>query len=199
MWECRYRIFAIEDFVEGNSRTLYPQTTIEFGALQLRKLLELIAFASLVSYRDAYAAIRSDIAKDWHAERILKKISNINVNFYPVPVRGHSSNDWIKIRGGFLTRTQFASLYDHCSSMLHVKNPFAKGRDVFSFNEKVPEYISRIKELLVEHMIQLAKSDESFYVKVPMNEHEPIQVAHLIYDRTTPNQSPKSDGIVPSV
>ena len=36
---------------------------------QIRKTLELIAFASLVAHNTAYKSVRSNFAKDWHAKR----------------------------------------------------------------------------------------------------------------------------------
>jgi hypothetical protein len=77
MWECRYRLETLRDFVAGRTYCTYLQAMIESEALQLRKLLELIVFASLVSNQDAYRAVRDDIAKDWHAARILKKFRRL--------------------------------------------------------------------------------------------------------------------------
>ena len=181
--ECRYRIFALEGFISGESKTLYPQTTIEIAALQLRKILELIAFSSLVSHKDSYIEMRKDIARDWHAERILKKVSQINPNFYPIPVNGAKSQDWNKLKQGFLTRNQFSKLYDRCSDLLHAENPFARKRDPFVFNDSVAENIDRIKLLLQEHLVQLANSNEWLKVFVPFDEGEPIKVEFLIYEK----------------
>ncbi|AZR40728.1 hypothetical protein MTMN5_01277 [Marinobacter salarius] len=182
MWECRYRIDALRDFTSGKTHCTYLQTTIESEALQLRKLLELIAYSSLVSYQEAYRSVRSDIAKDWHAARILRKIETINPEFYPVPIKGFSKQGWNKVRGGYLTRKQFERLYDKCGAMVHAQNPFLKGKSSLAFHSSVPEYLGRIEILLSEHVVRLANSDEVIHVVAPMETKAPIQVRHLVRD-----------------
>ncbi|WPC04101.1 hypothetical protein SBP02_15150 [Pseudomonas benzenivorans] len=182
MRECRYRIETLRDFTSGKTHCTYLQTTIESEALQLRKLLELIAYSSLVSYQEAYRSVRSDIAKDWHAARILRKIEGINPEFYPIPISGWNKKGWNKIRGGYLTRKQFETLYDKCGTMLHIQNPFKKGKSSLAFHKKVPEYLDRIESLLAEHVVNLAESEELVHVLAPMEANAPIQVRHLVWE-----------------
>lgn len=180
MWECRYRVETLRDFTSGKTHCTYLQTTIESEALQLRKLLELIAFSSLVSYQEAYRSVRSDIAKDWHADRILRRIESINPKFYPAPVDGFNKKDWNRVTSGYLTRKQFERLYDTCGAILHSQNPFSKGKSSLSFHRKVPEYLGRIETLLSEHLVELAESRELIHVIAPMEENAAIQVRHLV-------------------
>jgi hypothetical protein len=194
MWECRYRLETLRDFVAGRTYCTYLQVTIESEALQLRKLLELIAFSSLVSNQDAYRAVRDDIAKDWHAARILKKIAEINPDFYPTPVRGHDGKRWLKLNGGYLTRHQFSQLYDKCGAMLHIKNPFfSKGKNSLAFHNQVPGYLRRIEELLSEHYVRLAKTNEFVHVTAPMDPKASIQVRVLVELEKSFNKSQKVD------
>ena len=180
MWECRYRIESLRELTSGKTHCSYLQTTIESEALQLRKLLELIAFATLVSYQDAYRSVRKDIAKDWHAERILRKIEDINPKFYPVPIDGINESGWNRLRGGYLTRKQFERLYDKCGAILHANNPFSKETSLLAFHRKVPEYLVRIENLLSEHLMELANSQELIHVIAPMEGNAPIQVRHIV-------------------
>lgn len=69
------RILAVADMPE------FARNELIF--LQLRKSLELIAFASLAANKDAYAAVFPTFAEDWKAKRILEKIEKINPYFYP--------------------------------------------------------------------------------------------------------------------
>ena len=180
MWECRYRVETLRDFTSGKNHCTYLQTTVEAEALQLRKLLELIAFSSLVSYQKAYRSLRNDIAKDWHAARILRKIESINPEFYPVPTDGFDRKGWHRVQGGYLTRKQFERLYDRCGAMLHSQNPLSKGKSSLAFHKKVPEYLDRIETLLSEHLVELAGSRELIHVIAPMEENAPIQVRRLV-------------------
>lgn len=162
MYEASLRLETLRDLVSGVRVTRYNITAIESEALQLRKLLEVIAYASLVSNREPYEEIKNDLAKDWHAERILKKIAKINADFYPVPLKDNQV-----VRHGYLTRKQFSTLYDKCGYILHAKNPFSKSsKNYLAFEKKVPEYIFRIESLIKNHRITLA-SKQVLVVTIP--------------------------------
>ena len=56
--------------------------------LQIRKILELIAFASLVANKNVYTAVFSKVSKAWNAGDLLKELEQVNPDFYPVPIFG---------------------------------------------------------------------------------------------------------------
>ena len=56
MEEIKLRMNVIDFFIYGRGHALYPTPTLESGCLQLRKVLELIAFGSLVANKGAYIA-----------------------------------------------------------------------------------------------------------------------------------------------
>jgi hypothetical protein len=155
----------LQAFIRKEITSLYLQATIESEALQLRKLLELISYSSLIAHKQAYKAVRSDIAKDWHADRILSKIEEVNPLAYPIPTDGVENGTWNVIRGGYLTRKQFSTLYKRCNAVLHSKNPFAQeSASALAFHRKVPEYTSRIEKLLTEHRVRLPGSQDQIHV-----------------------------------
>ncbi|AVV35309.1 hypothetical protein C8233_01585 [Halomonas sp. SF2003] len=160
------------------SHATYLQVVIESEALQLRKILELLAYSSLVSHQDAYYKIRKNMASDWHAARILKNVAKINSEYYPVPVDGVKNGKWKKVRGGFLTKKQFMVLYDKCSDILHAENPFNKTKNSISFHDKVPHYIERIENLISEHYVKLA-GDGYIHVIVSPSTKGEITVRYL--------------------
>lgn len=165
MWEAEKRLEVLKGYVNCDIHSLYLQATIESEALQLRKLLELIAYSSLISHKFEYESVRDDISKDWHAKRILKKVEQLNPNFYPIPVNGVKNGKWNKLRGGYLTKKQFETLYDYCGSILHSKNPFSKvSKKVMSFHSKVPEFVTKIENLLYEHTVKLAGGNYEIHV-----------------------------------
>lgn len=180
MWEADKRLEVLNGFVNKEIHSLYLKATVESEALQIRKTLELIAYSSLIAHKDEYELIRNDISREWHATRILKKVESINPNFYPVPVYGASKHAWKLKRGGFLTKKQFITLYDRCGSILHAKNPFSTtSQRALSFHSKVPEYVSRITELLSEHTVKLAGVNRMLHVQVPVLQEEPLRATFL--------------------
>ncbi|EGQ8204581.1 hypothetical protein [Vibrio cholerae] len=177
MWEVDKRLEILKALSSENINVMYPQATIETEALQLRKTLELIAYSSLVAHKELYESVRADIAKDWHAKRIIKKVSSINPDFYPIPTKGFYDGKWNDLRGGFLTVNQFEYLYDSCGDLLHINNPFSKVRkNVFAFHKRVPEYVEKIESLLNEHRVRLPEDLGLIYVKSALGSDNPLHV-----------------------
>jgi hypothetical protein len=137
--------------------------------VQLRKILELFAFASLCANRQIYEAAHADFARHWRAKALLESLGVLHPDYYPVPVRLSTPNPdgtkhFARVEDGFLTPDEFIILYDKCSQVLHTRNPFAAGHHRIDFTRSVEEWLNRIKTLLLVHVIRLAGSPEIWLV-----------------------------------
>jgi len=170
MEEIKMRVEVIEGFLTGKLSTNYLQPTVESVCLQFRKILELIALASLVAHKDDYSKQRENFALDWHAARILKEIEKINPAFYPVPGKQKKDPTTGKVleienvKEPYLTRSDFEVLYDICGGLLHAANPFGQSKDYEGFARSAPTWLSKIKTLLNHHQIQLADDNTQIWV-----------------------------------
>jgi hypothetical protein len=98
-------------------------------AMHLRKVLELIAFSSLIANKDIYARAHADFSRHWNAKKLLTNLERLHPAFYPRPVRAIKRKDnqgfaLRDIKRGYLNKTDFIQLYDICSRFIHVRNPF---------------------------------------------------------------------------
>lgn len=161
MDEVKNRTRVIQGFLEGKINAIYPATTIECAALQLRKIMELIALGSLVANREEYANNYEKFARHYHAEKILRDIEKINPCFYPKPIKEVPSKragvkmDITNVENGFLTRNDFVSTYNALGEILHAKNPFALQTDYGRFKDLIKEAIGKTIVLLKAHEVQL--------------------------------------------
>ncbi|GEA02979.1 hypothetical protein KUL17_18760 [Alteromonas sp. KUL17] len=191
MEEIKKRTEVIRAFLDGRCNALYKQTTAESICLQVRKILELIALASLVANKEEYAKVRANFSKDWHAKRILKSVEEINPKFYPSPstqiidkVTGKVLE--VKaIKSGFLTRKDFENIYDRCGGLLHAQNPFAATKDIDNFLKIVPSWLEKIKTLLNHHQAQLVQDDLQFWVVMQSKTEGRVQVT--LFQRVSEN------------
>ena len=69
MEEIKKRTEVVNGLLTGEFHTKYIQTTAESICLQIRKILELIAMASLVANRSEYTKYRKNFYRDWNAKR----------------------------------------------------------------------------------------------------------------------------------
>ncbi len=174
MEEIKKRVEVERTVLLGRLNVMYVTTTAETVALQLRKILDLIALASLVANREEYHRIKSNIAKEWNAKHILKVLRELNPNFYPQPseqvfkgktTEGQSIYDTPLIESGFLTKEDFVALYDKCSRLMHADNPFSEDQqgDLVKFlNVEAPRYLQQITTLLNHHHVHPVDDDRMF-------------------------------------
>ncbi len=169
MEEIKKRTEVVTGIVRGEISTRYVGTTAESAALQLRKILELIALSSLVANHKQYSKYRANFRKDWNAKRILETLDKANPKFYPVPTiqvqieKGRF--DTPHIESGYLTKDDFVVLYDRCSTILHADNPFSiREEDIKAFLFKeVPEWMDKIITLLNHHHV-FPVGDDYMYI-----------------------------------
>jgi hypothetical protein len=64
MKEVKLRMAVVDYFISGKGSALYQPPTLESACLQLRKILELVAFGSLVANADAYTSVYSALHKN---------------------------------------------------------------------------------------------------------------------------------------
>ena len=70
MEEVKQHLELAEALIEGRISINREFADPELIAVQLRKVLELIAFAALTANRDRYAAVYNDFADHWNAKRL---------------------------------------------------------------------------------------------------------------------------------
>ncbi|MEW6121668.1 MAG: hypothetical protein AB1698_03585 [Pseudomonadota bacterium] len=133
----------------------------EIVALNLRKILELIAFSSLSANRESYAKVHAGYTEHWSAKKLLKSISAINPDFFPHPLAPEvtKTNGVINFKsetGDVLTRDDFEHLMDRCAEVIHVWNPYSRKARNVDFMLPIPEWLNRITRLLNVHTVRLA-------------------------------------------
>ncbi|MDP2857626.1 MAG: hypothetical protein Q8P50_06550 [Bacillota bacterium] len=159
----------IRSVLNGSLHCPDEVTAYELVSLQLRKILELVAFSSLVANREVYAAEWQKYQQHWRVKDLLVNLAKVNPDYYPRPVRvtvdsetGAKSVE--NIDDGFLTPADFQALYDKCAEVLHTWNPFRDGERRIDFGKPVAEWLERIQRLLAVHIMRLAGSTELWLV-----------------------------------
>lgn len=158
-------------------------TDSEVIALQLRKILELVALSTICANRTEYDKVRGKIGKEWNARRILTAVGKVNPNFYPIPCYITQNIDTGELRihdleDEYLTIHDFRTLYDRCATLLHADSPYRK-KDVWRnrFWTEMLVAESKLFKLLNIHRVTLG---EGTRVIVVMMEDERTKRVALI-------------------
>lgn len=161
MREIKRRTEVIDFFLHKGGHALYQPTTIESICLQFRKILELIAFSSLIANKDRYAAVHANFVSHWNAELLLKDLARVNSDFYPIPIKEKPSttpgvvNELADITDGYMTQADFVHIYKKCGGMLHASNPYGSKTGYHYFEKSIPEWRSKVIRLLNCHKVHL--------------------------------------------
>jgi hypothetical protein len=171
MEEVRDRINLVTAIVAHIVTTGRDLFDTELVFVHLRKVLELIAFASLTANKAKYSAAHAKFAEHWKSKLMLKELEKINPEFYPMPIgqpqlQANGVKHIPAVTEGFLTKNDFEFLYDKSSDILHVRNPFTAKDSVVQIGYSVKEWVSRIQVLLGLHMVRLVDG-KLWIVQVP--------------------------------
>lgn len=165
MEQVKSRIDAIDRLMELPGITI--QIRVESICLQLRMLLELIVFSSLVSNKDVWQKSQKELQSSRDISRKLRELKRIHPNFYPRPVEIQGSTPGAEPgdrEEGFLSEGKLIEVYGRLGNILHAGNPLGKEIDYRYFIDEVPGWISQVQNLLECHKVYLYHHPEEFYL-----------------------------------
>lgn len=165
MEELKKRFAILDDALHSFRREgVIAVPNAELACLQLRKIYELIAFASLATNRERYAQIRRQYQKDWNLAEVLRLVENINPNSFPVAYR-NQNGEIIDIPNLSFDRHTLARLHGDFGEILHAKNPYNDATDYRAWLAKCAEQRDRALQILNFHRVWPdPNKDQTFYL-----------------------------------
>lgn len=151
-------------FVKAYSNEEKDRFLIELHALQLRKIIELVAFSLMaihkVKYKEYRESASKDFKNDWNGRDIITSIMALNPDmFFRASEKEFSlQNDGtkqiqLKPEKDCYTLKLLAKLYDRCGGILHVENPWKQSTKVDQFHKELPSIIRRLSSTLQDHVV----------------------------------------------
>ncbi len=197
MKELKLRMEVLGFFVMGKGHALYQPPTIESCCLQVRKMLELIAFGSLAANKDIYSVAYAKFATHWHAGRLLRDLAKVNPDFYPKPVLEVPSKipgvvNELKDRGpDYLTKDDFQAVYDECGAIMHSRNPYGQPLDYARYQRQLLLWQGRIMNLLNSHQIHLVNTPEFYLIHMKEDQDDEVHFYHFSPAPSSPGGRPQ--------
>ena len=144
MEDIKLKVEAIQRLMEMPG--IINQTRVETACLQLRMVLELIVFGSLVSNKDAWQNSQDELRREWNIKKIMRNLRGIHSRYYPEP-KGKP--------GEFLTEDRLVTVYDQLNKIIHGENPLGVQVDLRHYMESIPKWLEWATNLLMEHKVFL--------------------------------------------
>jgi len=167
--EIKRRMLVIQSFMNGETHAVFEATNIETVCLQFRKVLELIAFSSLIANVKEYSQQYDKFTEHWNARFMLRDLERVNPGFYPHPIIQQPASEpgikmqWLDRPNDYLTKDGFIALYEKCGGLMHAENPYATPKNYDQYKQNFVLWFKQIINLLNAHTMQLS-GDSNLYL-----------------------------------
>jgi len=178
--DIKYRTSVIDRLFSDASGINLELTVLESACLQLRKILEQIAFGSLVSNVNLYSQEYKKFEKFWNAEYLLKDMAKVNPKYFPKPisqdksdVKGVKSKFNLKHDDTYLNPVEFIKVYKKCGAILHAGNPFGSKVSLEFYKKSIPIWRQKIINLLNAHEVHFVGDKNLYLFQMGANNESP--------------------------
>jgi hypothetical protein len=146
----RDRINKVQTILAGKMGTGDKDMDAELIFTQFRKVTESLAYALLAANKVSYASKHKDISTVWKAKELFRRLEAVNEDFYPVGILAplihcEGLKHFARVEDGFLTKDDFAVLYNGSSGVLHARNPYSTKDPTINVKYTAHEWVSRIQ------------------------------------------------------
>lgn len=152
---------------------------VESTALQIRKILELIAYLSILVNADK---LNHKQRTEYHAAKIVDALDEKTPIHYPLPswmVHPSSPGESpVLIPRGYtnaLSQSEFKKTYQSCGKILHAQHPLKPQIDPHQVFQDHKQTLKKLKELLSSHTIGIKKGADKYtflHVEIDFSNHE---------------------------
>ncbi len=165
MQEVKSRLESIDHLLANPG--ISSRTQVESICLQLRMLLELVVFSSLVPNKDVWQKSKKELQSSQDISKKLRELKRLHSNFYPRPLdpeKRSAGGEPVDRADGFLSEDKLIAVYGRLGNILHAENPMGKETDYPSLIDAVPGWISEVVSLLQCHKVFLYHRPDEFYL-----------------------------------
>ncbi len=144
--------------------------TVEYAALQLRKVLELIVMASLVTNRVAVEGISQALARA-DAPQARKLARKANAYYWPKATEIKNDGSLGPVPDDHvLSENEWGRAFGRVSDLLHADNPYARPIDIPTEHAALADIERRLTGLLAQHLMLLVGANHMLMGQISDNE-----------------------------
>ena len=165
MEEVKSKVESINQLMEVPGLTI--RSRVESISLQLRMLLELIVFSSLVTNKDIWQRSQKELRSSQDISKKVRELKRLHPDFYPRPVdlgASEPSQELSDQTDGYLSEDKLVEVYGRLGNILHAENPMGNEIDYRFFIDAVPGWVSEVMNLLECHKVYLYHRPGEFYL-----------------------------------
>ena len=164
MQEATERIEFISQLLDADQLSGWAR--LESVCLQIRKLLELVMFSSLVANQDLWERSQKELTSSQNIAMKFRELERLHPNFYPTPIdlSQRTGQEPALRANDFLDKSDFQKFYGMLGNILHADNPLGRPTDYGDFIDLAPRLIESIQNLMECHRVHLFDHPNEFYL-----------------------------------
>lgn len=113
-----------DHIINDSKSIIHIGARVEYKALQLRKIIELIILASLVANSDQYLAVYNRLGSVWNIKYICNELKKINEDYFPKAIELDNDNGKISFIEDTIQSDEIILIHEKMGKFLHATNPY---------------------------------------------------------------------------
>ena len=166
----------------------YLVGNVELAALQLRKMYELVGFASLSANLERYAKARKRYEKDWNLADILGRIERVNPTFLPhgldetyIDYNGRPTLN-IADNGLHIDKRTLLAHHGRLGQILHAKNPYSEEVNYSEWHAWLHERATELVALMTLHAVSIEYRKTLYRVAMRDEETDDVLIVVMNFE-----------------
>lgn len=176
--EVKQRGNVFQAFSRGNTNAIYEEASVEVATLQLRKILELLAFGFVLATGEKAIPAYASFVKYKNVKEFFTLLRNLNEDYYPKPIiqgrDGQGKMNWTDLAADeYLTTEDFTILFEHCDRVLEPRRVGALPMSLEQCKTANSRWYKKIVQLLNAHLVHPAGNDVAYLFQMGTSDADP--------------------------
>ncbi len=176
--EVKERGSVFHAFSQGTTNAIYEEATVEIATLQLRKILELLAFGFVLATGEKAIPAYVSFIKYKNVIEFFSQLRKLNKDYYLQPViqerNEQGEMQWIyPAADEYLTPEDFAILFEHCDRVLEPRRVGALPMSLEQCKAANLRWYNKIVQLLNAHLVHPEGNDVAYLFQIGASDAEP--------------------------
>lgn len=165
-------------FSRGTCNAIYDEATVEVTTLQLRRILELLAFGFVLATGEKAIPAYASFVRYKNVTEFFSRLRKLNEDYYPQPIVQERNEQgemhWNDpAPSEYLTREDFATLLEHCDRVLEPRRVGATPMSLEQCKAANKRWYNKIVRLLDAHLIHPPGKDIAYLFQMESPDADP--------------------------
>ena len=198
--EVKQRGNVFQAFSRGSANAIYEEATVEVATLQLRKILELLAFAFVLATGEKAIPAYVNFVKYKNVKEFFSQLQKINKDYYLQPViqkqNEQGEMQWIyPVADEYLTPEDFDILFEHCDRVLEPRRVGALPMSLEQCKTANLRWHDKIVRLLNAHLVHPENNDVAYLFQMGASDADPTCNQFKLVSENSPQKASKDKNL----